>query len=113
MLENMGLGLIVGGGLALSVILMVAQWPRIRRGDLRMRSHWGFGFGELIVLSTGWIGIAALAWWGRGLDNSTFTYEAHSLSVILLSAFLAFASVLLPVLGRRKRQRLHSRGLST
>ena len=113
MLENMGLGLIVGGGLALSVILMVAQWPRIRRGDLRMRSHWGFGFGELIVLSTGWIGVAALGWWGHGLDTNSFKYEALSIVVIVSIALLAFVSVLLPVLGRRTRKRLHSRGLSS
>lgn len=107
MLGNMGLGLTIGCGLALGVILVVAQWGRIRRGDLRMRSRWGFGFGELVVLSIGWLGVAVLAWWGRGLDNDTSTYEVHSLLVIVLSAFLAFVSVLLPVLGRRKRQQLH------
>ncbi len=110
---NMSLGLTIGVSLALGVILLVAHWARIRRGDLLMRSRWGFGFGELIVLSTGWIGVASLAWWGRGLDNRTFTYDVLSLTIILLSAILAFASVLLPVLGRRKRKRLHSRGLST
>lgn len=107
MLGNMGQGLTIGCGLALGVILLIVQWKRVRRLDLQMRSRWGFGFGELIVISIGWTGVSALAWWGRGLDNDTFTYEVHSLLVILLSAFLAFVSVLLPVLGRRKRQQLH------
>lgn len=113
MLGSLGLGLTIGGSLALCVILIVAKWARIRRGDLRMRSRWGFGFSELIVLCIGWMGVAVGAWWGRGLDPSTLTYQVHSLTVILFSAFLAFVSVLLPVLGRRKRQRLHGRGLSS
>ncbi len=60
MLGNISLGLTIGGSLALSVILLAAQWARIRRGDLRMRSRWGFGFGELVVLFVGWSVIAAL-----------------------------------------------------
>ncbi len=113
MLGNISLGLTIGGSLALSVILLAAQWARIRRGDLRMRSRWGFGFGELVVLFVGWSVIAALVWWGRGLGSGSFAYEVHSWLVILLSAFLAFVSVLIPVQGRRKRQCLHGRGLSS
>lgn len=113
MLGSLGLGLAIGGSLALCTILVVAQWARIRRGDLRMRSRWGVGLSELAALSIGWVVVAGLEWRARGIDPGTFEHDWLSWGVIVLSTVLAFFSVLLPVLGRRKRQRLHGRGLSS